>query len=72
MKRRQGYRKAKLVFEKHSRVEKESLSIIWGVGLRGAECRVRVIILLSVLSEEKPSFIWLFLHCDNFQTRLLL
>ena len=47
MKRRQGYRKAKLVFEKHSRVEKESLSIIWGVGLRGAECRVRVIILLS-------------------------
>ena len=35
MKRRQGYRKAKLVFEKQSREEKESLSIIWGVGLRG-------------------------------------
>lgn len=47
MQRRQGYRKAKLVLEKQSREEKESLSIIWGVGLRGAECRARVIILHS-------------------------
>ena len=59
MKRRQGYRKARPLFEKHSREEKESLGIIWGVELSGAEGRIRVIFILLSSPLNRETFIYM-------------